>query len=221
MRMRFSPGTWSVGQRRAAMAMAAVLMTLAFLLGSLPSWQRAQRNARQISARETQLASLGEWAVAGLWMEAGARRWQQDQGPVYDRKFPEIRSREQLYLELARVARDAGIEPLSLSDGKQAPLPSARAATAEATAGPTAGSGETTPTMLDGYAPDPTKLPSTELVSFPLEVRFDTDYARLARFMGGLATIGRALTVQNLNAVPDQGVVHVALEMEYYAQKAE
>jgi hypothetical protein len=64
-------------------------------------------------------------------------------------------------------------------------------------------------------------LPSTELASFPLEIRFDTDYARLTRFMGGLAAIGRALTVRSLNAVPDHGVIHVALEMQYYAQKTD
>jgi hypothetical protein len=221
MKLRSIAGAWSPRRQRAVLAATAGILILAFLLGSLPAWQRTQRNARQIVAREARTASLGEWAVAGFWMEAGARRWQRDQGPVYDRRFPDEKRREQLYLELARVAREVGIEPLSLCEGKQAPTSSAPAAGDDAMADAAAGAAGAGPAMLEGYLPDPARLPSTELTTFPLEARFDTDYARLARFMGGLATIDRALTVRSLNAVPDQGVIHVALEMQYYAQKTD
>lgn len=226
MRHLFSPSTWPVSRRRAVMAIAAVVMLLALLLGSLPAWQRSQRNARQISARSQQLATLGDWAVAGFWMEAGARRWQQDQGPLYARRFPELRSREQLYLELARVARDSGIDPLSVGDGKQAPQVSAMTTPDETMAGAPGDGAPADGTtqdgaMLDGFEPDLARLPSSDLVSFPLEVRFEADYQRLARFMDGLATIDRALTVQNLTAAPEQGAVHVVLEMQYYAQKTD
>jgi hypothetical protein len=210
------PSTWSTRERRILFAVSGVIVAATFLLGTLPAWQRAQLNDRQIEKAATRIASLGQWAAAGVWLDASARRWQPAQEARYEQRFPHEKEREQLFLELARVAREAGIEPMQLRE-----LPPR-----EDLGGP--GDGETLEAQLvdpavaelvDRFAADTAGLPAADLQSYRLAANFEADYDRLAKFLGGVGNIERAVTVRELNAVPKLDLIEVALEMEFYAQK--
>jgi hypothetical protein len=216
MRRTWRTGTWSTRERRILVAVGVVLVAATFLVGTLPAWQRAQLNDRQIDKASSRLASLGDWAAAGVWLEASAQRWQPVQAQRYERRFPREKEREQLFLDLARLAREAGIEPIQLrelpaQDEMEAPL---ETETADAATGD-----PVVTELVDRFAPDTGDLPPSGLQSYRLAANFAADYGRLARFLGGVGKLERAVTVRELNAVPQLDQIEVALEMEFYAQK--
>lgn len=217
MRRSLRPGTWSTRRRRIFYAAGAVMVTATFLVGTLPAWQRAQLNDRQIDKASSRLASLCQWAAAGAWLEASASRWQPAQEARYARRFPPEKDREQLFLELARVAREAGIEPLQL---RELPPPEVLAAPPEEGETPEADLVDpAVAELIDRFAADTAGLPASDLQSYRLAASFAADYDRLARFLGGVGRLERAVTVRELNAVPQLDQIEVALEMEFYAQK--
>lgn len=209
-------GRWSTRERRILLAASGAVIAATFLLGTLPTWQRAQRNDRQIVKASSRLASLGQWAAAGVWLDASAQRWQPIQAVRYEQRFPREKDREQLFLELARLAREAGIEPLQLRELPAAEEMSAPLESDEATeelVDPAVAE------LVDRFAADTGDLPATGLQSYRLAANFATDYGRLARFLGGIGRLERAVTVRELTAVPKLDQIDVALEMEFYAQK--
>ncbi len=216
MRRGLRPGTWSTRERRILLAVGGVIVVATFLLGTLPAWQRAQYNARQIDNASARIASLGQWAAAGAWLEASAHQWQPAQDARYERRFPREKDREQLFLELARVAREAGIEPMQL---RELPPLEDPGAVIESESPEEEILDPAVAELVDRFAADTASLPTVQLQSYRLAANFETDYDRLARFLGGVGNLERAVTVRELNAVPKQDVIEVALEMEFYAQK--
>jgi hypothetical protein len=216
MKRILRPGGWSSRERHVLLAAGAAVVAATFLLGTLPAWQRVHRNDRQIDKASSRLASLGQWAAAGVWLDASAQRWQPVQAARYEQRFPRLKGREQLILELARLAREAGIEPIQLrelpaAEEMNAPLESEEAAADQAD--------PAIAELVDRFAADIGQLPATDLQTYRLAANFAADYERLARFLGGIGRLERAVTVRELSAVPKLDQIDVTLEMEFYAQK--
>ena len=74
----------------------------------------ARQNDQQVAELSARLASQNEWSAAGLWLEESAQRWEPALNEDYERLFPEEKAQEELFLEIARVARVSGIESLNL-----------------------------------------------------------------------------------------------------------
>jgi len=203
-------------ERRILLVIGGVIVTATFLVGSLPAWQRAQLNDRQIDKASTRLANLGQWAVAGAWLEASASRWQPAQEIHYEQRFPREKERDQLFLDLARVAREAGIEPVQL---RELPPPEDLAAPDDVDSPAAELMDPAVAELIDRFAADAAGVPATDLQSYRLAASFVADYHRLAVFLGGIGSLERAVTVRELNAVPKLNQIGVALEMEFYAQK--
>lgn len=190
-----------------------VLWILILLAGAVPTMKRVRQNVHDLEAANDRLASLSEWSIAGAWMGEAALRWEPALDAEYSRLFPDHDDREALFLDLARVARDSGVEPLMLeelprhdnadtNDDEQ--LDEVDPAVAD---------------LLDRFAPDRTNLPSSELESFRLKAGFETDFANLTRFLSGLTRIDRAYSLERLRAEPIHGQIAVEMELAVYVQQ--
>lgn len=190
---------------------------LVFVLGAWPAWQASYRNEKRIRTAGSRIEALTNMAAAGAWFNAAAASWEPVQAREYERRFPREKGREELFLEVARVAADADIDPLGL---REIPIPTD--GTADAQDDPLADEedGGELARLVDQFAADTGELPPTELLTYRLLATFDTDYARLADFFAGLETIERALTVNSLTAVPGARGINVALELDFYVQTA-
>jgi hypothetical protein len=191
-------------------AVVAVSVT-SILTIAVPSWRRASEDTRRIEATTARCEALNDWVAAGTWLDASARIWEPAQTQVYERRFPSHKDREQLFLALARVAREAAIEPLELRE-EAAVEDEAQLEPEEPTTDPAVEE------MVNRFLPETTELPPDRLTTYRLTASFAADYRRLARFVGGLQRLDRAVTVRQLDAVPAPGGLTVEMELEFYAQ---
>lgn len=180
--------TWSVG----------TCVWLGVLLGvALPAWRHAIDQHAEVQALEKQLADLDSWTVAGLWIEKSLAPRQSVINPQWERLFPVTEAKGDLFLTLARVADHSGVEEFELwelhkDDNDRYSSEQANGAS-----------------FGDG-------LTGERLTSYRVQARFQGQYAEVAKFLGGLKTIERAVSVHNLAIQPALGAVHVNLELDIY-----
>jgi hypothetical protein len=210
------PNKWSaaLGQRRTQIALFVVTWAALFLFGAWPAWRTCVDNEGRIENRSLRLETLHEWAVAGSWLAEAVRRWEEPLGEDYDRYFPPRKQREELLLELAHVASLCRIDPIEL---REVPIPELIGAEEE-------DRWELTPEeeeraqLIQEFAPNLRGLPGTRLLPYRVRATFQSDYNQLARFLQGLETIPRALTLHELRAQQGVDVVMVEMELDFYAQ---
>ena len=203
-------------KRRIRIVLLLVAWGVVFFGGSLPTWRASYRNDGKIRAASDRLGSLSRMSVAGLWFDAALERWEPELRKEYDCLFPAAKQREELFLEIARVANGCGIDPFVL---REIPIvfdgdPEQRSEDDESAA---AGD-EEIGVLMQQFAMDMSRIPSAELYRFRLQANFNTDYEHMVKFIKGLQSIPRALTVHNLAAEPDPEGLSVAMELDFYAQ---
>lgn len=200
-------GMKSIGPRlrgkRLAVVVVGVLWAAALFGVALPAWREALDQHREVSRLEDELRELDRWTVAGLWLERslGARTAAVE--PVWDRLFPAERRREELFLDLARVADRSGIDAFELRE-----MFDDEAATI------------IEPDDLDDLdAAADAGASEAELDTYRVRARFEGEYDKIAGFLGGLRGIERAVTVHDLEIRPVRDVVQVELELDIYVRK--
>lgn len=199
-------------RRRTLIAAGLVLAWTAVLLGgAVPAWRRALRLQREVETVERDLADLDRWSVAGLWLEPAVQRREPAVARVWSGLFPARRGREQLFLDLARIADRSGVAAFSLAEITALGLP------VDEMAGPT-GPADAPPPPPDGTAAA-VAPPAVTLDSYRVRARFEADFVRAADFLAGLRGIERALDVTNLVIRPSGGRLNVEMEMDVYVDR--
>jgi len=176
--------------RRAVLWGMGGLLWLGLLVGvAVPSWRRAVQQHHQVQTLAIQLEELDNWAVAGLWLEQTLAPRQNAINPQWERLFPEHPRKGELFLDLARVADNSGVDDFKL----QEMFPPGGAA------------------VLEPVGGDPVPL-----TAYRVRADFTGKYAQVAKFLGGLKVIQRAVSVHNLAIKPARGAVQVELELDVY-----
>ncbi len=157
------------------------------------------RQHREIRQVETRLEELDRWSVAGLWLERSLPERQAAVAPAWARLFPEQRSCEELFLDLAGVADACGLRQFSLHELKPDEMDMVQA--------------ETQSTEADSVA-------TSALSTYRVRAEFESDYIGLAAFLGGLSRLERATTIHQLEVRPLQGAVQTELELDVYVSSS-
>jgi len=179
----------------------------------IPTWQGIFVRNSEIRDLEERLATMDEWTVAGMWLSQSVKEREQQVNAVFGRLFPEQRLRGKLFLDLARVADQSGVEGFDLSEATNNGMSGNDVWGDGSSVGP--GSGD------DGMNPDTANDQIlAELATYRVQAHFRGDYHRIARFMGGLQDIERALKVHSLVIRPDKDGIQVDLELDIYVNQA-
>ena len=186
-----------------------------------PLWQGVMFRSDEIKDLETRLATMDDWTVAGMWLAPSVSQRTLPVNAAFRRLFPSERMRENLFLSLARVADQSGVEEFNLVEANTSGMygndvwmdGTSMAATPEAAPPPT---GATAEAMDAGVA---LEIPKVELTSYRVKASFSGDYQRIAHFMNGLKHIERALKVHSLVVRPEKDCIQVNLELDVYVSK--
>jgi len=175
---------------------------LGVLVGvAIPAWRQAIDQHRQVQELESQLAELDGWTVAGLWIKKSLGPREKVINPQWNRLFPTEEAKGEFFLTLARIADQSQVENFELKEllDLEDVIPS-------------------DDLYDDGIDDenDTTALMDKPLESYRVQARFQGQYAEVAKFLGGLKTISRAVSVHNLAIQPVLGAVHVDLELDVY-----
>jgi hypothetical protein len=196
--------------------LGALLWLLAIGLLVWPALRATREQAATIAALDARAATLAGWSGGRALPAADAARWEAALGERFEQLFPRERHLEQLFMEIASIANESGVDPVQLradvgaayGEG-QGELLSARGA---------GGEPEALRALADQLGLAPQSLPASDLRAYRLLVEFDADYANLARFTDALPTLSRAVCVRSLRAGEGLRGVAVQMELEYYVQ---
>ncbi len=186
--------------RRAALTAVVVVVWLGALLGgAVPAWRQSLRQHREIRQVETRLEELDRWSVAGLWLEKSLPARKAAVAPAWSRLFPDQRRCEDLFLDLARVADTSGVRNFELHELK---------------------TDEMAVTGTEEQAAAADSLLESALTTYRVRAQFESDFAGVAAFLGGLTGLERATTIHQLEVRPLQGAVQTELELDVYVSSS-
>ncbi|MGD9547319.1 MAG: hypothetical protein AB7V45_07155 [Candidatus Krumholzibacteriia bacterium] len=178
---------------------------------AIPRMHSALVNHREVQRLERELADLDAWTVAGLWLAPEVAERRPGIEAAWDRSFPASRSREELFLEIARVADAVGLRDFDLTEmdlfGEEAGPPKLQ----EHLEGYLEGGG-----AVDGV---PVEIPRIDLGIYRLKAEFQGNYGDLAGFLGRLQRLDRALSVHNLAVSQYNGKTQIELELDVYVSQ--
>jgi len=198
--------------------LGALLWLLAIACLVWPALRASRRQAAEISALDARAATLAGWSGGRALPAAAAASWEAALGERFELLFPRERRLEQLFMEIATIANESGVDPVQLR------------ADVGAAAAYSEGIGELLKAQGAGGLPEelealaasldlaPRDLPVSDLRAYRLQVNFDADYEHLARFTDALRTLSRAVCVRNLQVHRGSRGVAVQMELEYYVQ---
>lgn len=182
------------------------LVWLVSLLGAaVPAWHEAHSKHLEIQDLEARLSEMDRWTVAGLWLErsvaANTRRIDQS----WDRVFPGERDREELFLQLAVVADGARVEDFNLFEVEDSGM-------------------QEDHLWLDRPDGDidewmSGQIQGVNLGFYRVKASFRGDYQRVARFLGGINSIERAMSIHSLDVQPDDQGVKVEMRLDVYVRE--
>ncbi|NCQ33589.1 hypothetical protein GW813_00660 [bacterium] len=189
-----------------------VILVYAILLVVVvvPMGQRVMRDHREVAAVEQELSDLDAWTVAGMWLAPEVARRQPVVAQAWERTFPRMRDRENLFLEIAKVADGSGLEDFKLREialaRDQAP-PRLQAIVDSR--------------MGDGGSVRgvPVVVPRIGLQTYRIKATFKSDYQGVTRFLYGLQGLDRALDLHDLVLRDEERQVKVDLEMDVYVSQ--
>jgi len=221
MTKRFKVPAWS-RDHRVRLAILSVLWLGLLVFVAVPTWQGVIRKNTAIRKVEKELATLDQWTVAGLWLAPAVAERTLPVNAAFGRLYPSLRGREALFLDLARVADESGVEEFGLSERGAFGLESNDIWSMP----PTGNMGEpgnagppTDEPPVDGTAVEAAvtlEVPSVDLASYRVRASFSGDFRRAARFLAGLESIERALKIHSLVVHPDRERIHVEMELDVY-----
>ncbi len=190
-----------------------VVIWLGALLGvGVPSWLKVQRQHREVRELDTRLAELDRWHVAGLWLARSLAQRQSVIDARWNRLFPPERGRAELFLDLARIADDSGVTRFELVELG----PSEMGMTSVGLGAPAPGTDMGTDMGTDASP----EAVLASLDSYRVQARFRGKYEQVARFLGGLEEIERAVRVHNLDIRPSRDDITVELELDIHVSKS-
>jgi hypothetical protein len=200
-----------------SMALFALVWSMLLFLWALPTLNRIYENRKNITTTSARLSWLSEMSAAGLWFEAAAQSWEPTLREKYDRLFPMEKRREELFLELARVAGESNINPFTL---REIPIRYYNEDTSGDELTEDHGN-EYITMMVEASAVDSSDLPGAELHNYRLLAEFSADYYQITRFLAGLESIPRALTLHSLSMEAAPKGIDVEMELDFYVQVSE
>ncbi len=201
-----------------------VLWLVLLTMVVIPTWRDVVRKGHLIDEVESQLSTLDQWTVAGLWLAPAVAERSLPINAAFSRLYPSARDREALFLDLARVADASGVEEFGLSESG-----TGFEANDVWSLDPTMARGEPgaedpptdEPPADGGYAQAMTvDVPSVELSTYRIKAGFSGDYRRAASFMAGLERIERALKVHSLVVRPLREGIQVEMELDVYVDQS-
>lgn len=186
----------------------AVVWAAALLLVALPAWQQSLVHHREIAELEKGLAELDSWTVAGKWLEISQAETSSKIDQAWRQAFPSQRNREQLFLDLARVADGSGVGNFNLEETPTDDLAAFLVSPPEQS-------------LFGGSVYGvPVQVPKVELKTYRVKASFTGNYRQAASFMGGLQVIDRALSVHDLVVRPSGDKIQVDLELDIYVSQS-
>jgi len=89
----------------------------AVLFGAaVPALRSAVVKNKQVKQVQLQLARMDQWSIAGRWLEQSTEQRAAEIDREYERLFPDQRFKEQLFLDLARIADLSKVEAFNLKE---------------------------------------------------------------------------------------------------------
>ncbi len=199
-----------VGRRGLFIGLGAAWLVLLVTV-AIPRMHSALVNHREVQRIERELADLDTWTVAGLWLAPEVAERRAGIEAAWEESFPASRSREELFLEIARIADAVGLREFDLTEmeitGEEAGPPKLQ----EFLEGYLGGGG-----AVDGM---PVTVPRIDLATYRLKAEFQGDYGEVAGFLGRLQRLERALSVHNLAVSKDMGKTRVEMELDVYVSQ--
>ena len=185
-----------------------VIWACALLLVALPAWRQSLVRHDQVAELEKGLAELDSWTVAGKWLQLS----QAEKGPLvtaaWEKTFPTMRNREQLFLDLARVADGSGVGNFNLEETDTDHLTAFLVSPPEES-------------VFGGSVYGvPVEVPRVELDTYRVKASFTGNYNQAASFIGGLQVINRALSIHDLVVRPSGDKIKVYLELDVYVSQS-
>jgi hypothetical protein len=173
--------------------------------GALPVWRRALNQQREVRQVEARFLDLDRWSVAGIQLEHSLPEREAAVSPVWERLFPADRRCEELFLDLARVADESGVDRFELHELKADEMASTTISAASTDSVPQA-------EVVD---------PSAALTTYRVRARFESDFAGVAGFLGGLGRLDRATAIHQLEIRPTKTGVQTELELDVYVASSQ
>lgn len=188
---------------------------------AIPSWQGVMQRNAEIHDLEDRLATLDDWTVAGMWLAPSVRQRTLPVNAAFSRLFPAQRDREDLFLSLAKVADESGVDDFGLNESLHSSMDNNDVWSDGAAMGDNAPPPPTDETAMQGDtgAGMTLEIPSVDLRTYRVKAHFNADYKRIAHFMGGLKNIERALKVNSLVVRPEKDGIRVDLELDVYVSQ--
>jgi hypothetical protein len=199
-------------------ALGALLWLLAIAFLVWPALRASRRQAAEISALDARAATLAGWSGGRALPAADAARWEASLGERFEQLFPRERRLEQLFLEIATIANESGVDPVQLRADVGAAAAAGEGKGELLSARGAGGQPEELEALAATLGLAPRDLPTSDLRAYRLLVSFDADYEHLARFTDALRTLSRAVCVRNLQVRRGSRGVAVQMELEYYVQ---
>lgn len=189
--------------RKIAFLVLGVLW-FAILIGvAVPAWRHAAQRHQEVQALEEQLAELDNWAVAGMWLERSLKEKAPEVNQVWSTMFPEQRNRETLFLDLAGIADRSGVSDFDLAELRE---PRMEKDNQWLTHNP-----------LSSGGADQNEV---QLSFYRVRANFLGDFEQVARFLGGLKQIERAMSVHSMEIEADRQWVRVDLKLDVYVKQS-
>ncbi len=188
----------------------AVVYAVIALVVVIPLGKKTLDDHRQVQDLEQELADLDAWTVAGKWLAPEVARRQPVVTAQWHKAFPDRRQREQLFLDIAKVADASGLDDFKLREiGRAAEAPRPRLQEV------------LDARMVDGGSVHgvPVVVPRIDLTTYRIKASFKSDYQGVTRFLYGLQHLDRALNVHDLLLRDDKQQVKVDLEMDVYVSQ--
>ncbi len=200
---------------RRLLVISVVVWVIVFFAGAIPSTRRSLENRKKIETASERIEAMASLSSAGGWFEEVVRKVEPGMIEEYDLLFPVEKQREQLFLQIASLALENGIDPFTLRE--IALMENNDGGSVDELADD---SGDEDMIMLfEALAIDLSGLPDPSLRSFRLRMSFDSEYSAMAGFLSGLRTIPRALTLHDLDIEQGPEGITVIMELDYYARK--
>ncbi len=107
-----------IGIRRVRPAILALVLVWLVALGGvgIPAWLQVMRQHKEVDFLAVQLAELDRWNVAGKWLGRSLETRRDNVNESWNTLFPSQREREELFLDLALIADDSGVQDFELAE---------------------------------------------------------------------------------------------------------
>lgn len=185
----------------------AMIWLVAFAVIAVPSWRKAMSYHREVQELEKGLAELDTWTVAGMWLGKNLGNRADAMERAWTQTFPSGRLREELFLELALVADHSGVAEFKLEEIETEGVAAFLVSPPQES------------TFGGSVYGVPVEVPRVTLENYRVKASFQGNYQQATRFIGGLQSIKRAVSVHNLVARPGNERITIDLELDIYVSQ--